>query len=409
MPAAETAPPAGSPEPAISEAAHLYRDIFEHCSWGVFQSTPDGSYLTANPALARLYGYDSPQQLLSRLTNIGGQLYTDPDRRAAFVAAMREHGVLDGFESQVYRRDGSVIWIVETCREVRNSAGQLLYYEGTVQDITQRKRAEAELREAHAAAEAANRAVQAVNQTLERRVAERTAQLGAMQDELLARERLSTLGELTATVAHELRNPLSVIRNAVYVVRESEGDWRERALQRIERSIGRCDRIIADLLDYAQIRELRRRPIRLDDWLDALLAERRVPEGFVVARHFGAGKAHVALDPDRFRCVIVNVLDNAIQALQEQEHGASPRRLSVATLAAQSVEILIEDTGPGMTSEVLAKVFDPLFSTKSFGTGLGLPTAKQIVAQHGGEITLSSEVGRGTSVRIQLPRAERQA
>jgi PAS domain S-box-containing protein len=387
-------------ERAINEAAHLYRDIFEHCSWGVFQTTADRSYLTANPALARIYGYEIPQELLSRLTDIGGQLYVESGRRAEFVAAMRDRGQVDGFESQVYRRDGSIIWIAETCREVRTSTGRLLYYEGTVRDVTARKKTETELRQAKAAADAAN-------QELERRVEERTTELNAMQGELLQRERLSTLGELTATVAHELRNPLSVIRNAVYVIRGMAGEAGhrlDRSVQRIDRSIARCDRTISDLLDYAHARELKSRIVRIDEWLGQLLDEQALPEDVVVERRLGASDALVELDPDRFRCVVVNLLENAVQAMAEQRGSSSERRITVATFASETVEILVEDSGPGIAPDILPKVFDPLFSTKTFGTGLGLPTVKQIVEQHGGLVMLRSVVGSGTSVQLHLPR-----
>jgi PAS domain S-box-containing protein len=394
-------------ERAINEAAHLYRDIFEHCAWGVFQTTADGRYLTANPALARIYGYDSPAELLSRLTNIGGQLYVEPGRRDEFIGAMRAHGMVEGFESQVYRRDGTTIWIAETCREVRTSTGRLLYYEGTVRDVSQRKRDEAELRRATAAAEAANRTIQAINHDLERRVEARTAELKAVQDELLRQERLSTLGKLTATVAHELRNPLSAIRNSLHVVRHTATDAAlGRPLDRIDRSIKRCDRILCDLLDYAQTRRLDRRAIRLDSWLGDCLDKIPLAAGIVLARRFGAGDALVRLDSDRFTRVISNLVENAAQALADLPR-AAPRRITVATVADARATIIIADSGPGIPAAILPNVFDPLFSTKSFGTGLGLPTARQIVELHDGTIELASTPGQGTEIRVTLPRAER--
>ncbi|MEI9987184.1 MAG: histidine kinase dimerization/phospho-acceptor domain-containing protein [Aliidongia sp.] len=132
--------------------------MFEHAVWGMFQTTADGQYLNANAALARIYGYDSPAALLSALTDIGRQLYVDPGRREEFVRIMRVRGTVSGFESRIQRRDGTVIWISESCREVRDQEGQLLYYEGSVEEVSQRKAAEAELATAKAQAEAANRA-----------------------------------------------------------------------------------------------------------------------------------------------------------------------------------------------------------------------------------------------------------
>ncbi|MDR3637629.1 MAG: diguanylate cyclase [Isosphaeraceae bacterium] len=122
-----------------------YRGIFEHAVEGIFQSSPDGKYLDANPALARIYGYDSPADLILDLTDIERQLYVDPERRTEFARRMIEHDAVTGFESQVRRRDGSVIWISESSRAVRDSAGRLVYYEGIVEDITGRKRAEEQI------------------------------------------------------------------------------------------------------------------------------------------------------------------------------------------------------------------------------------------------------------------------
>ncbi|MBV8173318.1 MAG: PAS domain S-box protein, partial [Verrucomicrobia bacterium] len=128
---------------ALRRAEQKYRSIFENATEGIFQTTPDGHYLSANPALARMYGYDSPEELLAALTDISRQLYVRPGRRAEFTLAMQQHGKVLEFESQIYRRDGSVIWISENARAVHDEVtGELLYYEGMVQDITRRKSAE---------------------------------------------------------------------------------------------------------------------------------------------------------------------------------------------------------------------------------------------------------------------------
>ncbi len=127
---------------ALLEAEERYHSVFDHLVEGIFQTTPAGRYLMANAALARIYGYSSPEELIQGLIDIKGRLYVEEGRRDEFVRLMQEHDTLTRFESPVYRKDGSVIWISENCRAIRDSRGRLLYYEGTVEDITQRRQAE---------------------------------------------------------------------------------------------------------------------------------------------------------------------------------------------------------------------------------------------------------------------------
>ncbi|MEG4916541.1 adenylate/guanylate cyclase domain-containing protein [Microcoleus sp. B7-D4] len=133
-------------EEALRQAEAKYRSIFENAIVGIFQTTPDGEYLSVNPALIRIYGYSSFEELKANLTNINRQLYVCPQRRAEVIKLMRKNGTVSDFESQVYRQDGSIIWIAENAYTVCDGHGNLLYYEGTVQDITTRKQAEAALR-----------------------------------------------------------------------------------------------------------------------------------------------------------------------------------------------------------------------------------------------------------------------
>jgi diguanylate cyclase (GGDEF)-like protein/PAS domain S-box-containing protein len=132
-------------EEALKQAEQKYRSIFENAVEGIFQSSIDGKYLTVNPMLARLYGYDSVEQLTNSLSDIQHQLYVDPNRRTEFIRLLQEQDVVRGFESEVYQRDGNKIWILENARAIRDAEGQLLGCEGTVEDITDRKRAEAAL------------------------------------------------------------------------------------------------------------------------------------------------------------------------------------------------------------------------------------------------------------------------
>ncbi len=127
-------------------AEEKYHSIFDHLIEGIFQTTGDGRYLLANIALARIYGYNTPQELMDSVTDIGERLYVEEGRRDEFVRQMRERDTITEFESQIYRKDGSIIWISENCHARRNAKGELMYYEGTVEDITQRKQTEENLR-----------------------------------------------------------------------------------------------------------------------------------------------------------------------------------------------------------------------------------------------------------------------
>ncbi len=225
--------------------------------------------------------------------------------------------------------------------------------------------------------------------------------------ELLKKERLSVLGQFTATVANELRNPLSAIRNTLFTMREiatSSGLVLDRPIARIQRSIARCDRIIGDLLEYIRTPELTRVSVNFDEWLRGILVEHGLPPAVTLVEEYAAGDAIVRIDADRIRHVVINLIDNAAQALGEMPPGRGPLRIAVRSALGDGVlELSVSDTGPGIPAEHLARIFEPLFSTKSFGAGLGLPTVKQIVTQHAGTIDIASEPGQGTTVTIRLP------
>jgi signal transduction histidine kinase len=253
----------------------------------------------------------------------------------------------------------------------------------------------------------AHQKIRNLNEDLERRVLERTAELHAAQGEILRKERLSALGQLTATVAHELRNPLSSIRNTLFTIKEALSNTSvtlDRPLGRMERSIARCDGIIADLLDYTRFRDLRCRPVSADKWLEDALLEHAMPKAVTLVANLGAAGYRISVDIERMRRVLVNLLDNAVQAMAEAT--TTEQRVTVTTRIDEGTyELVVVDTGPGIPADILPKIFEPLFSTKSFGTGLGLPTVKQIIEQHGGSIAIGSTPGAGTQVTIRLPNA----
>jgi PAS domain S-box-containing protein len=131
---------------ALLKAEERYRGIFENSVAGIFQTSPEGTYLDVNPALARIYGYSNREEMMSMISDIARLLYVDPNRRAEFIKLMKEKDVVQDFEAQIYRKDGSVIWISENARAVKDAQGRILFYEGMVEDITARKEAEEKLR-----------------------------------------------------------------------------------------------------------------------------------------------------------------------------------------------------------------------------------------------------------------------
>ncbi len=369
---------------ASSDADDPFRGLFERALKGIFQTTPDGHYIRANGALASIYGYDSPTEMLGTLTDIERQLYVDPNRRSEFVRLMRENGVLFGFESEVRRRDGSVIWISESCREVRSIQGELVYYEGTVEDISQRKRAEIELLAAREQAERSNRAKSV----------------------------------FLANMSHELRTPLNAILGfSELIEQEVFGPIGERRYIEFAQDILRSGRhlldIISNILDLAKVEagrlQLEERDVDIVDLIrgsERLVAEMARRRDIALTSRLPAGPVIMLADPTRMKQILLNLLSNAVKFTPET-HSVT---LSCSRERDQLI-ISVVDTGIGMTAEEVIEVMQPFhqvdnsLSRRYEGTGLGLPLTQSLVDLHEGTMEIRSEVAVGTTVTVRLPGA----
>ncbi len=167
-----------------------------------------------------------------------------------------------------------------------------------------------------------------------------------------------------------------------------------------ERNIVRCDNIISELLDFTRKKEVKLKQVNIDKWLGELLDELEIPNSIELFRKFDVER-EVHFGKEHLRRAVINIVDNAIHSMQEQER---QKRLTVSTqINGDNVEILFRDTGEGIPEENLGKIFEPLFSSKSFGVGLGLPIVRQIMEQHHGGIEISSELDSGTDVTLWVP------
>jgi PAS domain S-box-containing protein len=245
-------------------------------------------------------------------------------------------------------------------------------------------------------------------------LAENVKKLNAMQDELLKKGRMEQLGQLTATVAHELRNPLGAVRTSVFLLErklKDKGLNVETQIDRINKGVSRCDDIITQLLDFSRSKQLKFQPGDLDGWLAGVVEEeaKRLPSSVSIELLLGLNGCTVPFDPARLQRAVINMISNAVEAMVDNgerlrtSHGQPPK-ITISTFYKNDhVSMRVIDNGPGIPAEVLARIREPLYTTKNFGTGLGIPAIEQIAVQHGGRLDITTEVGAGSAFTVWLP------
>jgi len=241
-----------------------------------------------------------------------------------------------------------------------------------------------------------------------RELQEKTRQLAEAQASLVASERLAAIGELAGSVGHELRNPLGVIRNAAYYLRKrvaAEGDDVGEMIDLMDAQVGVCDRTIGALLDFARPEQAVLQPTDINALVAGVVEAYQAPEAVSVQLDLDPTLPLAQADPHQMQEVLANLLSNACQAMGNKGDVRVKTALDPGT-----DRVLIEwaDSGPGIPPENLSRIFDPLFTTKAKGIGLGLVVCKRFVERQGGEISAASEVGQGATFTVRLRRLEEE-
>ncbi|MBN3893432.1 MAG: PAS domain-containing sensor histidine kinase [Nostoc sp. JL31] len=347
----------------LKVAEAKYRSIFENAVEGIFQSSPDGRYITANPALARIYGYSLVDEVTANFTDIE-QLYVDPNRRAEFVRLMEKYGSVSEFESQIYRQDGSIVWISEKAYAVRDEQGKLLYYEGLIEDITQRKQTEEELR------------------------------------------------VFFHAVSHDLRNPvlgtLMVLKNLLARSEENIAISRsilERMIQSSDRQLNLINSLMETHISEVQGVVLQRQTVQLLAVVEAAIVDLEPLLEQNQAKLTNLVSADLPLvnaDPTQLWRVFSNLIVNALK------HNPPGLLLTInATREGEMIYCTVNDNGVGISQQQSDRLFDLYFRgasiRNSVSLGLGLYLCKQIIHAHGGEIGINSALNAGATFWFTLP------
>ena len=363
-------------ELALRQSEERYRQLFEDAVGGIYRSSPEGQFLAVNPAMARLFGFERPEQMIGWAKQSPvHSLYVRPGQREEFVKLVGQRGEVYDFESEVRGKAGATRWISENARAVRDEKGDLLYYEGFVTDITARRQLESEIARA---------------------------------------SKLEAVGILAGGIAHDFNNILTVVLGNITLLEldAPAGSGQAARLSDAKRATLRARDLTLQLLTFAKGGEPVKATIELTDLIREsagfALHGAKARADFRIAR----GLWRVNADKGQVGQVVQNLVINAVQAMpagglvtitaDNVDTAATP--VDAPPLApGRYVRLTVADSGTGIAREHLAKIFDPYFTTKEQGSGLGLATAYSIIRKHEGHIMAESEPGRGTTFSLWLP------
>ena len=365
----------------VSEAN--YRAIFENSLEGIFQSSLDGRFLNVNPALAQILGYGDPKDLIASVHDIGQDLFVDPLQRKHYVARLLRDGFAEEAELRFKRRDGSELWISERARMVRDESGQPLYIEGTIVDVTARKKAESELVQAKQAAEQAN----------------------------------SAKSEFLANMSHEIRTPLNGVLGMLQLLEASDlNPEQEDYIRKACQASQRLTQLLSDVLDLSRIEAgkltLRNAPMDMRA-LQASVLDIFMP----IATQKGLALEYL-VDPRiprelvgdemRLRQILFNLVGNAVKFCEKGFVRVEASALPHRNQNEFRVLFTVSDSGIGLSDELLAVVFEPFvqaegsYARKFQGAGLGLSIVRKLVKLMRGELSIDNSES-GTTVYLSIP------
>lgn len=367
-------------ERALIKSEEKYRGIFENAIMGIYQTTPDGRYLSINPAGARMYGYDSPPEMISAITDMTHQVYVNPDDRERLKKLVEAYDIVEHFEMEHYKKGRSKIWVSINIRAVRDIDNKVLRYESTIEDITERKR---------------------------------------LESRLIQGEKMQALGTLSGGIAHDFNNILTVLQGYGALLHKNmdPSDPLRLYVDHILSASQRAASLTQSLLAFSRQQPIMLTPINVNESIQRTekLLKRLITDDVELKTFYSASEIIIEADPTQIDQILFNLAANARDAMV---HGGSMTiRTERVDLDDEFIHnhgfgepgtyalISVSDTGCGMTQEIRAKIFEPFFTTKAIGkgTGLGLSTVYGIIKQHEGYISLTSEPGKGTTFDIYLP------
>lgn len=375
-------------EQNLLESEERFRKAFQYSAVGMALVGLDGHWLKVNHAFCQMIGYSEQELLTKTFQDIThpDDLNTDLDFVAQLLAGKADHYQM---EKRYFHKDGHIVWICLSVSLILDAQHRPLHFVSQIDDITERKLTEEKIRK--------------LNEELEAKVEERTQALVDAQEELVRNEKLAVLGQIAGSVGHELRNPLGVMSNAVYflqTVLSDADDTTTEYLNIIKSEIAGAERIVSDLLDAVRTKPPRPEAVSLRELIDLTMRKYTLPPAVTMEFDIPETLSSLRVDAMQIQQVLRNLISNGVEAMPE---GGTLKIRASEDSETKTVAVSVRDEGPGMTPEQLRKLFQPLFTTKARGIGLGLVVVKNLTQANGGVVKVESAPGQGSVFTVTLP------